>query len=338
MPAPDWSRKWRPALLWLVNELFARANDTSNYVYLSDGGHFDNMGLYELVRRHCRYIVICDSEEDGDLSFDGIGMAIRKCRVDFGVEISLDLRPLEHVGETQYSSAHCVAGTVRYPEDPGAPGTVVYIKSTLTGDEPGDVLNYKKEHAVFPHDSTLNQWFTESQFESYRRLGQHVAFSVFEPAGPLACADIDGRSRYFSNLRHIWCAPTPEMDRFASAHTERYESLLTRIRTDNNLPGFFDMLFVPGKGEWKKSRTDEQVEYALHFSSELIEFMWIVFTDLNLVLPEKRNHPHARGWCLMFKDWSKIDIVREGWAKYRDTYSQRFRNFAQSDDIGLPGE
>ena len=73
------------------------ADDTSKYVYLSDGGHFDNMGLYELVRRRCYRIVICDSEQDEDYFFEGIANAIRKCRVDFGVEITLDqldcLRP-----------------------------------------------------------------------------------------------------------------------------------------------------------------------------------------------------------------------------------------------------
>jgi hypothetical protein len=332
-PAPHFS------LLSLVRELLGQTNDTSNYVYLSDGGHFDNMGLYELVRRRCQYIVICDSESDGDLKFAGIGMAIRKCRIDFGVEITLDLRPLERVETTQWSSAHCVVGTVQYPEDPHTQGTVVYIKSTLTGDEPGDVLNYEKEHSAFPHDTTANQWFTESQFESYRRLGHHVAFSVFEPAGSgrLRCMGLEERSRYFSNLLHIWCAPTPEMDRFAAAHTVRYESLLAEVRNDKNLPGFFDMLFVPGTGEWKRGRSAEQIEYAVRFSSELIEFMWIVFTELNLVLPEKRNHPHARGWCLLFKQWSKVDVVREGWKKYRETYSQRFRNFAQSSAIELPG-
>ena len=331
-PSPHFS------LLSLVGELLGMTNDSSNYVYLSDGGHFDNMGLYELVRRRCRYIVICDSEADGDLKFEGIGMAIRKCRIDFGAEISLDLRPLEHVGATQLSSAHCVVGTVRYPEDPDMLGTVVYIKSSLTGDEPGDVLNYKKEQAAFPHDITLNQWFTESQFESYRRLGHHVAVSVFEPAGPdrVRCAELEGRLSYFCNLGHIWCAPTPEMDRYATAHTAHYESLLAEIRNDKNLPGFFDMLFVAGTGEWKKGRSAGDIDYAVRFSSELIEFMWIIFTELNLVLPEKQNHPHSRGWCLMFKEWSKIDIVQEGWVKYRTTYSQRFRNFVQSSAIGLP--
>jgi hypothetical protein len=331
-PSPHFS------LFALIRELLGQANDTSNYVYLTDGGHFDNMGLYELVRRRCRYIVICDAEEDGDLQFSGIGMAIRKCRIDFGAEITLDVRPLAHIGDTQFSSTHCVTGSIHYPEDPDVTGTVVYIKSSLTGDEPSDIVNYKKEHPSFPHDTTANQWFTESQFESYRRLGHHAAYSVFEPAGPyrLPCGTFDGRSKYFSNLRHIWCAPTPEMDRYGSAHTTRYDALLMQVRTDKNLPGFFDLLFVAGDGAWKHGRSNEQVEYAVRFSLELIEFMWIIFTELNLVLPEKRSHPSARGWCLMFTEWAKIDVVREGWLRYGLTFSQRFRNFVESRAIGLP--
>jgi hypothetical protein len=324
------------SLLALIQELLGQANDTSDYVYLTDGGHFDNMGLYELVRRRCRYIVICDAEQDGDLQFGGIGMAIRKCRIDFGVEITLDLRPLAHIGDTQLSSTHCVSGSIRYPEDPEHLGTVVYIKSSLTGDEPSDIVNYKKEHPTFPHDTTANQWFTESQFESYRRLGQHVAYSAFGPAGSLPCGTFDGRSKYFSNLRYIWCAPTPEMDRYGDAQTTRYDALLTQVRTDLNLPGFFDLLFVPGDGTWKADRSNEQVDYAVRFSLELIEFMWIIFTELNLVLPEKRSHPSACGWCLMFAEWAKIDVVREAWLRYRLTFSQRFRGFVESPVIGLP--
>jgi hypothetical protein len=330
-PSPHFS------LMALIRELLGETNDTSNYVYLTDGAHFDNMGLYELVRRRCRYIVVCDAEEDGQLKFDGIGMAIRKCRIDFGVEIDLDLRPLEHIGDTQLSKVHCVTGTIRYPEDPDRAGTIVFIKSTLTGDEPADILNYKKEHASFPHDSTANQWFTESQFESYRRLGHHVACSVFEPAKPtlLPCEDLGTRSRYFSNLRHIWCPPTPEMDRYGSAHTEKYLSLIKQIRADGNLPGLFDMMFNHGRGNWKAGRSDEQIVYAVRSCYDLIEFMWIVFTELNLVLPENRKHPYARGWSLMFKEWAQIDIVQDSWKKYGATFSQRFRNFVQDEHIGL---
>jgi hypothetical protein len=358
-PSPPFS------LLSLVRELLGRTNDTSRYVYLSDGGHFDNMGMYELVRRRCRYIVICDSEEDGDLNFGGIGMAIRKVRVDFGVDVALDLRLLQRMKDSEYSASHCVVGTVVYPEDPKNPGTVVYIKSSLTGDEPADVLNYKKEHPVFPNDSTTNQWFTESQFESYRRLGHHVCFSVFEPAGKLPlvdctddhdaqararhyrrllqltqtspCASLSDRRQYFQSLRDTWWAPTPEMDRFSAAHTARYEELLTRVRTDKSLPGLFGMMFSVDR-DWKKGRTDEEIEYAVQFSSELIEFVWMVFAQLELVLPEKRDHPYARGWSRIFTKWAKIDVVQDGWKRYRNSYSPSFWRFAESRCVGLSQE
>jgi hypothetical protein len=186
-------------------------------VYLSDGGHFDNMGLYELVRRRCYRIVICDSEQDENYFFEGIANAIRKCRIDFGVEITLDLSKLRLVEKTGNCESHWAKGTIRYPETPPGEdneGTVLYIKSSLTGAaqyierakkkeavqkptvpsqveqpadsdkptllpiEPLDVINYKFMHEHFPHDSTANQWFTESQFESYRRLGYHVISEV----------------------------------------------------------------------------------------------------------------------------------------------------------------
>ena len=126
------------------------------------------------------------------------------------------------------------------------------------------------------------------------------------------------------------------MDRYGAAHTARYGALLSQVRNDPRLPGFFDLLFVPGDGVWKKTHTWEEVSYAVAFSYELIEFMWLIFTQLNLVLPENRSHPYARGWCLMFREWAKIDVMREAWLKYGPTYSQRFRNFVENPTIGLP--
>lgn len=187
----------------LLDELMGRATDTEPYVNLTDGGHFDNMGLYELVRRRCRRILICDGEQDGNNWFEGIGMAIRKARVDFGVEINLDLTRLDprvtepaRVPPVNLAPFHYVRGDITYPEDVAAEepdcknpavsspdpqqpgkrcrGTVVYIKASITGNEPADVLNYKREHPEFPHETTADQWFSESQFESYRRLGYHI--------------------------------------------------------------------------------------------------------------------------------------------------------------------
>lgn len=331
----------RFSLVALSKELFGHTNDTTKYLYLTDGGHFDNMGLYELVRRRCRYIVICDGEEDGQLRFEGIGMAIRKCRIDFGAEISLDLRPLYHIDGVN-STAHCVVGTITYQEDAIArkPGIVVYIKSSLTGDEPADLVNYKKEDPCFPHDSTLNQWFTESQFESYRRLGHHIAYSTFEPARPGSndCTDIMKRDTYFGILRGIWYARTPEMDRHSAEHSKRYEALLRRIRKDERLPGFFEKLFTPAhtpladpKWKWKSNRSPAEIEHAHAISSDLIEFIFLVYLELNLVFPEKRNHPFAQGWYAIFRTWSKIDVVQDGWRIFSHGYSRSFRLFAQSE-------
>jgi hypothetical protein len=181
----------------LLSELLGSVDDTSKYVYLTDGGHFDNMGLYELVRRRCYRIIICDAEEDGNYTYEGIGAAIRKCRIDFGVAINLDLAGISPNTESKLSAAHFIRGTIRYPETlPGQDGEVVYIKASLTRkaaqdgspavdpgtvelpDVPGDVQNYKLQHEDFPHDSTAEQWFTESQFESYRRLGQRVVARI----------------------------------------------------------------------------------------------------------------------------------------------------------------
>jgi hypothetical protein len=162
-------------LFYLLAELFGMVNDEAAFVYLTDGGHFENMGLYELVRRHCATIVICDAEQDGDLSFQGIGMAIRKCRIDHGAEIILDLTQFEPEGESQASPQHCIAGTIRYAN--GTVGQVLYIKSVYTRELPPDLVNFRKENPTFPNTSTMDQWFSESQFESYRRLGQHYAHS-----------------------------------------------------------------------------------------------------------------------------------------------------------------
>jgi hypothetical protein len=157
-------------LFYLLAELFGMVNDEAAFVYLTDGGHFENMGLYELVRRHCMSIVVCDAEQDGDLDFSGIGMAIRKCRIDCGAEINLDLSRLEPTGTPPVSPCHSVAGTIHYPS--GAIGQILYIKTAFTSGLPADLINYHKEHHAFPNDSTTDQWFTESQFESYRRLGE----------------------------------------------------------------------------------------------------------------------------------------------------------------------
>ncbi|PWT79666.1 MAG: hypothetical protein C5B57_13555, partial [Blastocatellia bacterium] len=321
------------AVFQMIRELLGITSDVDRYVYLSDGGHFDNMGLYELVRRRCRFIIVSDAEQDGEAKFEGISMAIRRCRADFRVEIDLDLRMLEPNNE-KISSRHVVVGTIKYP-DIDEKGTIVYLKSSLTGDEPADVLGYRKSDTAFPHDTTVNQWFTESLFESYRRLGLHVFESTFEPAmrGVVWSTDC-ARQQLFDNLRVTWTPPTPEMEKFHQVHSDRYDALIREMRQEPRLAGLLDSFYGDGD-RWKDNRSPEQIAYALGFISELIEFMSNVYIDLKLVFPANVDHPYAQTWIKLFHKCGKVDIVQDGWQKFGPSYTPRFQRFAV-EDVGLP--
>lgn len=155
---------------YLLKELFGDTEHTSPFVYLSDGGHFENLGIYELVRRRCACIVAIDAGEDSKSQFDDLGNAIRKCYADFGVVIDIHAEDV--------TAGYSAVGRITYPDAP--PATLLYIKPCLTGTEPADLLNYKCTHPGFPHESTADQWFDESQFESYRKLGHWIARAVLE--------------------------------------------------------------------------------------------------------------------------------------------------------------
>jgi hypothetical protein len=144
-------------------------------VYLSDGGHFENLGIYELVRRRVRFIICSDADADPAFSFGDLGNAIDHCRRDFGVEIEIGAQHSIKAAKLEgFRDAHYAVGTICYPGDK-TPGLLLYIKSSLTSDEPSDVLGMKAQDKDFPHDSTVtNQFFDESKFESYRALGQHM--------------------------------------------------------------------------------------------------------------------------------------------------------------------
>jgi hypothetical protein len=194
------------SLLALLAELFAFTDARSNFVNLSDGGHFENLALYELVRRRCRYIIAGDGEEDGRYTFESLGGAIRKCRTDFGAEITINPRPIHPIDGL--SKRHCVVGRIRYAGETEPTGWLLYLKSSLTGDEPQDVAQYKSSYPEFPQQPTANQFFTESQFESYRKLGLHIWESAVEglPVPSLA----DDPELFFVRLQEKWGDHVPD--------------------------------------------------------------------------------------------------------------------------------
>ena len=100
------------------------ASHKDPFIYLSDGGHFENMGVYELLRRRCKYIIAVDGTREAvsdkeKLTFSGIGIALRRARIDLGVLVDMDLRPLMRDPETGLVKSHFAVGRIRYPKSNG---------------------------------------------------------------------------------------------------------------------------------------------------------------------------------------------------------------------------
>lgn len=204
-PTPNRGRwKSSQARLWpfyAIREFLSNTNDLSSYCYLTDGGHFDNTGVYALVQRGCRYIIVADCGADpSPPAFEDLGAVVRRCRIDFGADIDFDLSPLmakspeggpERVrgpcarryisGTILYSNEHAKALGWREDESKAArTGYILWLKPSLTSHESGDVRQYGFSHDIFPQQATSDQWFDEAQFESYRKLGETTVHEAFK--------------------------------------------------------------------------------------------------------------------------------------------------------------
>lgn len=179
----------------LLKDLFGKTDDNSKWIELSDGGHFDDLGLYEMVMRRCRNIIVVDAGADPDFHFEDLGNALRKIQIDLGIPIRFPdglrmKREITSANEYYAFAAidySCVDGhcfTDETYENPNKPdmhgkrrdmqGRLIYIKASLTGQEPMDVQEYAAGHPLFPHEPTANQFFNEAKFESYRHLGSSM--------------------------------------------------------------------------------------------------------------------------------------------------------------------
>jgi hypothetical protein len=171
------------ALEPLFLEAFGMTDERYRWIELTDGGHFENLGLYEMVIRRCHNIVVVDAGADPECQFEDLGNALRKIEIDLGIPILFQdgikmkkgAAPGNHYCAVALIDYGCVDDDVTLPpkERAALSGNLVYIKAALTGDEPPDVTQYAVAHPTFPHETTANQFFNESQFESYRHLGSH---------------------------------------------------------------------------------------------------------------------------------------------------------------------
>ena len=224
--------KWREpspssGLMSLIAELFGLTDANSNYLYLSDGGHFENLGIYELVRRRCKLIVAIDASEDEKSNFDDLGDSIRKCYTDFGIPIDINVNQIRADGPNKLSKSHYAIGKIHYEyaDVGGAQGILLYIKASLSGNEPADILNYAKREPSFPNQSTADQWFDESQFETYRKLGHHIASAMFGEFNGNGDTDINCKDRTKRMIealqRKLVRDPPPELNSEPTPNTDQ---------------------------------------------------------------------------------------------------------------------
>lgn len=310
----------------LFLEMFSRTNSglKSNSIHLSDGGHFENLALYELLRRRCRYILASDCGADSEAAFDDVGNALRRAREDFGVEVVIDLAALKP-NEKGFSNQHVAVGDIIYPD--GGRGVLLLFKPTIVGDEPGDVLQYKTRNQNFPHESTGDQFYDEKQWESYRRLGLHAARIAFRF---LDDRDVTDRSAsdVFGSARKEWLSTPPTLPDQLMARSAELQAIERQVVTLGNLSLLRDLY---PELKWKKDaphssdmKTKELAKLVPLFT-QVLQLMTDVYVSCDL--RSSWEHPLNIGWVNWFGRWSTTPAFRDLWPFLSPMFNPNMREF-----------
>ncbi|MEP6852873.1 MAG: hypothetical protein ABJA87_09485 [bacterium] len=164
----------QPGICALLKETFGGTTLRSRWIYVTDGGHYENLGLVEALRRGATEIISFDASGDQPGGWSTLGQAIETARADLGVEITIDpATQLSAQPGQPYAPTMMAHGEFVYPD--GVGGTLLYCKLAMAAGVSWDVQAWAKQHDNFPNDSTLYQLYSDREFEAYRRLGHHAA-------------------------------------------------------------------------------------------------------------------------------------------------------------------
>ncbi|MER8733558.1 hypothetical protein NKH28_27715 [Mesorhizobium sp. M1227] len=212
----DWKSRLISRLgpLYYAQESFGWLNERTRNVYLTDGGHFDNLGLYELLKRRCRLIMAVDAEADPAMTFTSFIRLQRHARIDLGARIDLPWEVLRKrtkevsdpnwdrpIVPEPHQGPHVAVGRIDY----GAlgSGVIIYIKSSMSGDESDLILDYQKRYPQYPHETTADQFFSEEQFEVYRSLGFHATNGFLKGADAFGLFPADRYENWIDDLNGV---------------------------------------------------------------------------------------------------------------------------------------
>ncbi len=196
----DWTLPGLPRVrraTYLLRELFNLHPYEERLLLVTDGGHYENLGIVEALRRRCTTIYCVDGGGDSPPTAPGLAQAMALAETELGVRIHLD-RPFDsEPGGGQgldpaaplaalnaaLSKSPVITGTFRYPAASGLPesargGHLYVAKASLWPQMPYELLSYAAQHPVFPHDSTGDQWFDDGQFTAYTQLGRELGKQI----------------------------------------------------------------------------------------------------------------------------------------------------------------
>ncbi|MDZ4342443.1 MAG: hypothetical protein U1E51_08435 [Candidatus Binatia bacterium] len=320
-------------------EMFSFTTFKDREIHLSDGAHFDNLGLYELVRRHCRYIIVSDCTADPEVAFDDFGNTARRIREDFDIEIDIDIEPLRP-GTQNRAAQHAVVGTIDYGWFDK--GTLLYIKPGLTGDEPVDVLQYKTRNLDFPHEGTGDQFYGEAQWESYRRLGVHTVNQVFS-FDDRASANHSGYvQQVFERARQMWHPTPPGLADRSLELTGRLTLLEDQLKADTKvsmLPEIFPELksFAGStQGGGAAAQASRLPEADLANLGYLLKVLSLMEDTVHTgQLQTHWSHPLNLGWVNLFARWATAPNFRRWWPLLKVMYSPALREFLEDRFVVL---
>jgi len=335
-PIDNFRKSWRSIYEWFLGYKL-----DAEFINLSDGGHFENLGVYELLRRRCKYIIVGDAEADPQMSFNALSNLIRLARIDFGIVIDIDISDIKPDPETGNSRNHSAVGVIRYPAVDDLieeRGYMLYCKSSLTGDEPQHLHEYRVHNPDFPHESTADQWFDERQFEIYRELGYHIGRKTFEPSS--STLENDNLEKIFWELKRFWHPHSPAVEKHFSKHGKELNSIISQIKDDPDL-SFLDTQIYP---EWETLiRTPYRfavspnlwiphdpaaIRKGFYMCSQMIHLMENVYLDLDL--EHTHGHPDNAGWKNLFMHWSGAGMFRLTWTICACTFGEKFQTFCNN--------
>jgi hypothetical protein len=186
---------------YLLYEMLNHHELGDRFVYLTDGGHFENLGVVELLRRGCTKIYCFDASGGPPATFSTLGQAIALADSELGVKIDID--PTEMVGADGTMVADHVVGKLRLDEEDEPFGTIVYARAAVVPTSPWDIRAYAQRDAAFPNDPTYDQLYTDERFDAYRRLGRYAAQNAYAAMHPAPAPPASGNGSA--------PAPEPEM-------------------------------------------------------------------------------------------------------------------------------